>query len=346
MPKPMMLANRPANPQVRLRSSTNPQGLPRHRLPLMPSQNSSPHVPSTQAPTPSRRGPLTRLPTEACAAFVGIDWADAKHDVCLQAAGSQTREFSVLEPQPDTIEAWVSTGRLRFKGQPMASWRELTKGPIVAAVAKYDVLVLCPVTPLTRARYREAFTPRHAKDDPSDAALPRELLRTPRDQLQPRPPQSPAIRALAPLVEPRRRLVGDNVRLTTRRTSARHNDFPHGLHGFDDNDTTRFCDFLTPWPPLNAVQLARRSPLERFGRAHPGRDADVIAPRIQAIKRAPPLTTDAGGIAPPALVVHALVSPLRVTVHAIDAFDAAIAPRAQSPPAFPWCDSLPGAGAV
>jgi hypothetical protein len=30
------------------------------------------------------------------AAFVGIDWADRKHDVCLQAAGSSKREHSVL----------------------------------------------------------------------------------------------------------------------------------------------------------------------------------------------------------------------------------------------------------
>jgi hypothetical protein len=30
---------------------------------------------------------MQRLPQEEFAAFVGIDWADAKHDVCLQAVG-------------------------------------------------------------------------------------------------------------------------------------------------------------------------------------------------------------------------------------------------------------------
>jgi len=30
------------------------------------------------------------------AAFVGIDWADRKHDMCLQAAGSSKLELSVL----------------------------------------------------------------------------------------------------------------------------------------------------------------------------------------------------------------------------------------------------------
>jgi hypothetical protein len=26
-------------------------------------------------------------------AFVGLDWADAKHDICVQAAGCEVREF-------------------------------------------------------------------------------------------------------------------------------------------------------------------------------------------------------------------------------------------------------------
>src|SRR5918996_4920066 len=104
---------------------------------------------------------MTRLPTDECAAFVGLDWADAKHDVCLQAAGSQTREFSVLEHQPDTIDAWVSTLRTRFKAQPMAVCLELNKGPIVSALRQYDGLVLCPVHPLTLARDRDAFMPSH-----------------------------------------------------------------------------------------------------------------------------------------------------------------------------------------
>jgi hypothetical protein len=32
------------------------------------------------------------------AAFVGIDRVDGKHDVCLQQAGCDTREFSVPRP--------------------------------------------------------------------------------------------------------------------------------------------------------------------------------------------------------------------------------------------------------
>src|SRR5262245_54981501 len=284
--------------------------------------------------------------SEAFAAFIGLDWADAKHDVGLQASGTEHREFLRLEHSPEEINAWVQTLRTRFHGQPVAVCLELNKGPIVSALRNYDFLVLFPVNPLTVAKYREAFTPSPTKDVPTDAELQVELLLKHRDKLTPLSPQSPTMRALAQLVEQRRRLVGDKVRLTNRLTSALKNYFPHVLQWFDDKDSTIFCDFLTPWPPLKAVQLARRSTLERFFRTQHVRYADVIDQRIQAIKSATPLTTDAWVIAPTALLVQALVSQLRVTLQALDAFDEAIAQRAQSHPDFPLFNSLPGAGAV
>ena len=102
------------------------------------------------------------------------------------------------------------------------------------------------------------------------------------------------MRALEQLVASRRRLVGDKVRLTHRLTHTLKNSFPQVLQWFHDKATTRFCDFLTQWPTLKAVPLARRSSLERFCRDHHVRDTEVIHQRIHAIKRATPLTTDEG----------------------------------------------------
>jgi transposase len=172
---------------------------------------------------------MPRLPPEAFASFVGIDWADAKHDVCLQAVGDHKREFMILEHTPEAIDEWACIIRKRFAGRPVAVGLELNKGPLVYALRQYAFLVLFPINPLTLAKYREAFTPSHAKDDPTDAELQLELLLTHRDKLKPLNPQSPAMRALEQLVEHRRRLVGDKVRLTNRLTSALKNDFPHVL---------------------------------------------------------------------------------------------------------------------
>ena len=289
---------------------------------------------------------MTQSAPDTFAAFVGIDWADAKHDVCLQAAGSTKRERLQLEHTPEAIDAWVTPLRTRFNGQPVAVCLELTKGPLVFALRKYDFLILFPLNPLTLARYREAFTPSRAKDDPTDAELQLALLLTHRDKLQPLHPQSPAMRALEQLVEHRRRVVGDKVRITNRLTSTLKNYFPHVLQWFPDKDTPLFCDFLSRWPTLKAAQLARRSTLETFFRDHHVRSADVVAQRLHAIKAATPLTTDEGIIAPNALLVEALVNQLRVTLEAIETFDNAIAQRAQSHPDFPLFQALPGAGPV
>src|SRR5262249_46548179 len=144
-----------------------------------------------------------------------------------------------------------------------------------------------------------------------------ELLLKHRDKLTPLSPHSPTMRALAQLVEHRRRRVGDKVRLPNRLTRALKHSFPHVLQWFQDKDTAIFCDFLSRWPTLKAAQLARRTTLESFFRTHHVRSADVITTRIEAIKRAVALTADAGVITPNALLVQALVAQLRVTLQVI-----------------------------
>jgi transposase len=289
---------------------------------------------------------MTHVSHEAFAAFIGIDWADAKHDGCLQAAGSAKRECFQLEPTPEAIDAWVTSLRTRCNSQPVAICLERNQGPLVSALRQYDFLVLFPIHPLTLARYREACTPSRAKDAPTDAARQLARLLTHRDTLQPLNPQSPTMRALAQLIEHRRRVVGDKVRITNRLTRTLKHYFPQVLHWLQEQATAIFCDVLRRWPTLKAVQLARRATLETFCRDHHVRSAEVIAQRMQAIKAATPLTTDEGVIAPHALLVQALVAPLRGTLQAIADFDTAIAQRAQSHPDFPLFQALPGADPV
>ena len=156
----------------------------------------------------------------AYAAFVGIDWADRQHDICLQVAGSDPREFRVLPHRPERSAQWAQVLRQRFEGRPIAVCLELRQGPLVYALQPYDFLVLFAVNPTTLAKYREAFCLSDAKDDPPAAELALELLMTYRDKLTALHPQSAAMRALQRLVEQRRTLVADKVRLTNRLTDA------------------------------------------------------------------------------------------------------------------------------
>jgi hypothetical protein len=205
---------------------------------------------------------------------------------------------------------------------------------------------LFPLPPLPLARSRDACTPSRAPDAPTAAARQRALLRTHRDTLPPRTPQSPTRRALAQLVEPRRRVVGATGRSPNRLPRPLQTSCPPGLHGWQAKDTAIFCDCLRRWPPLTAVPRAHRATRTPFFRAHHGRSAAGIAPRLQALTAAPPRTTDAGVLAPQARLGQALVAQLRVPWQASADGATASAPRAPRPPAVPLGQALPGAGPV
>jgi hypothetical protein len=278
---------------------------------------------------------MTCLPPDALAAFLGLDWADAPHDVCLPAAGSERRECRVLVHTPEALAAWVSPSRQRFTGPPMARGLARHQGPLVSARRPSDCLVRVPVHPRTRARDRDAFAPSPAQDDPPDAALPLGLLLTPRATRTPLNPQSPALRPRAPLVDPRRRRVGDHVRLTTRLSRPLKPSFPHVLHWVHDQDTALCGAVLTHGPRARPPHSRAARPWSAWSGRTTARDADAIEPRLHALTRAMPLTAEAGVIVPTALLVPARGSQRRGPLHAIETFALTMAPPAQRPPDFP-----------
>ena len=276
-------------------------------------------------------------------AFIGLDWADAKHDICIQAAGDERREFCRLSHKVDAIDDWAQSLYRRFGG-PMAVALELSKGPIVYALQKYDFFVIFPVNPSTLAKYREAFTPSGAKDDPSDAEFALDLILRHADRFTPLNPQSVEIRTLLSLVEQRRRLVNDRVRITNRLRNALKQYYPQALEWFDRIDTPLFCAFIERWPTLVQVKRARRTTLQSFFNQHNMRSAQVLEVRLTSIKVASPLTLDEAVITPNRLQALVLVDLLRVTLAAIKRFDEAIAELAPQHPDYALFDALPGAG--
>ena len=265
---------------------------------------------------------------EACAAFVGLDWAASTQEVCRHAAGSATRAGCILPHTPAALDAWGSPLRTRCNGQPLAICRARNTGPLVSAVRTHAVLPLFPLHPLPLARSRDACTPRRATDDPTDAARPLALRLPHRDTLPPLTPQRPAMRALAHRVAHRRRVVDDRGRSTHRRTRTRKNAVPHVRQWLQDQAPPVCGDGLRRWPTLTAAPRARRATLAPCLRDHHGRAADGLDTRLQARQTARPLTPDAGLSAPHALLVPALVSPRRVPVPAREDCDPASAQRA------------------
>jgi hypothetical protein len=148
----------------------------------------------------------------------------------------------------------------------------------------------------------------------SDARLQLELLIKHRDRLKPLVPSSPAIQALELLIEHRRHLVGDKVRLMSRLTSVLKCYYPQVLAWFEDRGTTLFRDFLGRWPTLDAVQRARSSTIKHFFYEHHVRSATLIKRRLDGIKIAKPLTTHESIIDPNRLLTQVLLTQLRETL--------------------------------
>lgn len=332
-----------SNPQVRLGSLTNTQGVPLNRLSILSSQNPCMHVHIYNLPLVEAI--MNTQSTTSFMAFVGIDWADRKHDFCLQAAASEQREFGTLDHSPEAIAKWAYSLRDRFGG-PIAVCLELAKGPIVYALQRYEFIVIFPVHPSTLAQYRKAFVPSGAKDDPTDAEMALDILLLHPDKLKPIKLQSVAMRTLSTLVEERRCLVNDVTGITNRMTSTLKQYYPQVLDWFEDRDTVIFCDFLSRWPTLKQVKRARRSTLESFFHQHNGRRAHLVEERIQGIRAATALTEDESVIRPNSLVVQTLVEQLRILLQSIDRFDAEIDAVTKKLPDYELFAALPGAGHI
>lgn len=280
------------------------------------------------------------------AAVIGLDWADRKHDICLLETGKDSPEFLVLEHDPVAIDTWAVGLKKRFGGRPIAVCLELARGPIVSALLEYDFFVIFPINPAMLAKYRRAFTPSRAKDDPKDAFLALDLFRHHRDRLAPLRRERPAMRALQSLVQARRNLVDDRSRLINRLTYALKEYFPQVVRWFREKHTAVFIDFVTRWPTLDAAKRAHRDTLIGFFNAHNVRSTKLIERRASAIKSARPLTSDLAVIEPNRLLAQALLDQIAVLSKAIDRFDAEIAAKTTELPDFKIFAALPGAGSA
>jgi transposase len=277
------------------------------------------------------------------AAIIGIDWADKKHDICIQVTETGQRKTYQIQHKADKIDEWARSLQRRFGG-PIAVALELSKGPLVSALQKYDFFVIFPIDPTTLANHRKTFTLSGAKDDPTDAEYALDLLLKHTEHFPVLKPQSVEMRTLMILVEQRRRLMNDRVRMTNRLRNALKQYYPQALEWFDRIDTQLFCDFIKRWPSLAQARRARKTTLEKFFREHNMNRKALLERRMTAIKSALPLTADEAVIVPYRLQVLTLVAQLEVALESIRAYDEEIAGLAPQHPDYGLFNTLPGAG--
>lgn len=281
---------------------------------------------------------------EDFAALIGIDWADNKHDICEVAVGTKNYQWCVISSKPQAMDEWAMSLKKRYPDKPVAVVCELKKGPLIYALSKYEHIVIFTANPSTVAKYRDAFSPSGAKDDPKDALIQTEILAFHMDKLFRIDPDSPQVRALAQLVENRRTLVQNRVDLTNRITATLKNYFPQALDWFGEKDTIIFCDFLTKWPSLPELKKARKQTFFNFLNQHNSRYPEKNENRFLEIKAAHLLTDDPGVVEPNKIFIEVLVPQLKCLIEAIARHDREIAQRYRSLEDHKIFDSLPGIG--
>jgi hypothetical protein len=71
------------------------------------------------------------------AAWVGLDWADQQHVICLYEVQSGQCEITRLEQKPEAFQSWLSQLRQRFGGAKVAVVLEQARGAVIYALLGY-----------------------------------------------------------------------------------------------------------------------------------------------------------------------------------------------------------------
>ena len=283
--------------------------------------------------------------TTPFAAFIGLDWADQKHDLCLSTAGSQKVEYTVIEQSAEAIDEWACRLRSRFGGQPVAVCLEQSRGALIYALMKYDFLVLFPLAPARLAKYRQAVTCSGAKDDPTDANLLWDYLVRHRDRLVPWKPDEPLTREIMLLGEARRDAVDLRTKLGNQLTAVLKIYFPQALSLVGkDVYSPMACAFLMKWTIPEQLRRARPHAVRKFYYAHNCRSEKRIQERLDAMRNLRPLTTDPAIIHSSVMQVRMLVAQLRPLAKSIASYDWQLKKLMQQHPDAELYVGLPGAG--
>lgn len=285
---------------------------------------------------------MTTSSNEDYTALVAFDWADQRHAGALCVDGGVIESFE-LEQTSEAIDRWAGELRRRVGG-PVAVALEQSKGALIYALLKYDFLVLHPVNPKQLARFREALVPSGAKDDPSDARLLLEFLRTHRERLRPWRPDDAQTRLIRQLVEDRRTLVDRRTRLVNALKSRLKQYFPLALELVADLASPMACEFLLTWSSLAEVQGADPQEIADFYQRQRCFRPTLVEKRLEKIAHATPLVTDEAILESSRMCVRGLAAELGALVAPLADYDQKLAELLAHHPDGEIFDSFPGAG--
>lgn len=187
--------------------------------------------------------------------FLGIDWAEAHHDLCLL---SETGSVLVRGRVPDGVEG---VARLHEVVAEHASdpsevvvGIELDRGLLVGALVASEYHVYA-INPLSVDRYRDRHRVSGAKSDPGDAKVLADIVRTDRHNHRPIAGDSGVAEAIKVLARAHKDLIWSRQRQVNRLRSLLREFYPAALACFGS-------DLASP----DALAVLDRAPSPEQGR--------------------------------------------------------------------------------
>ncbi|MGH8997688.1 MAG: IS110 family transposase, partial [Acidimicrobiales bacterium] len=252
--------------------------------------------------------------------FVGVDWAEAHHDVYVEDDDGRRLGGGRLPEGVEGIARFhdLVGGHVETAGE-VAIGIETDRGLFVAALvaAGYQVFA---VNPMSTSRYRDRHSTSGAKSDPGDAKVLADMVRTDRHNHRPVATDSEAVQALKIVARAHQSMIWARVRQTNGLRSTLREFYPGALVAFVDLACGDALEVLrvAPTPELGRALSASKiaAALRRGGRQ---RRVAERAGEIQAALRAPQLAVPASVSAAMGASVSAMVAVTATMVTAIAA---------------------------
>jgi hypothetical protein len=92
-------------------------------------------------------------------AWIGIDWADEKHDVSVYDVASGKQEAIVIRQTPEGLQEWLGQLRSRYTDGYVAVVVEQGRGGLLNALMGCEFLVLYIINPKSLSSFRAAARP-------------------------------------------------------------------------------------------------------------------------------------------------------------------------------------------
>ncbi|MGA2123634.1 MAG: IS110 family transposase [Acidimicrobiales bacterium] len=280
--------------------------------------------------------------------FVGVDWAEAHHDVCVLDRDGEVLARTKI---PDSLEGVRAlhelVAPLAEEPHEVVVGIEKDRGLIVTAMlgANYRVYAL---NPMSVARYRERHVTSGSKSDPGDAKVLADVVRTDRHNHREAKGDSDGVDALKVIARAHQSAIWSRQREKNALRNALVNYYPGALRAFGtDLDSGDALEVLkvAPTPALGAqLSLAKiTSALRRGGRE---RNLERTAKKIQAALREEQLRERPRVEAAFGKITAAHVAMIRAYGDTIAELEAALREDFEQHPDVAVVLSLPGLGTV